>query len=85
MAMEMDFKNDPQVRQYNLQNRWFWKKNNYMLHAGLSFLKEDRTSGQTNHSHHLAAGATPYRINIGTNRYEGVYEACLYTQRKTRH
>ena len=42
-----------------------------MLHAGLSFLKEDRTSGQTNHSHHLAAGATPYRINIGTNRYEG--------------
>ena len=35
------------------------------------FLKEDRTSGQTNHSHHLAAGATPYRINIGTNRYEG--------------
>lgn len=65
------FQDDPQVRQYNLQNRWFWKKNNYMLHAGLSFLKEDRTSGQTNHSHHLAAGATPYRINIGTNRYEG--------------
>ena len=36
------FQDDPQVRQYNLQNRWYWKTGNYMLHAGLSLLKEDR-------------------------------------------
>ncbi|MCR5076518.1 MAG: TonB-dependent receptor [Prevotella sp.] len=64
------FQDDPQVRQYNLQNRWYWKSGNYMLHAGLAFLKEDRTSGQTTHSHHLPAGTEPYRINIGTDRYE---------------
>ncbi len=60
------FQDDPRVRQYNLQNRWFWKKNNYILHAGLSLLKEDRKSGQTDH----AAMTNPYRINIGTDRYE---------------
>ncbi len=65
------FQDSPQVRQYNLQNRWLWKNGNYIFHAGLGFLKEDRMSGQTRHTHHLAPGATPYRINIGTNRYEG--------------
>lgn len=64
------FQDEPQVRQYNLQNRWYWKSGGYMLHAGVGFLKEDRTSGQTTHMHHLAVGNSPYRINIGTNRYE---------------
>lgn len=64
------FQDEPQVRQYNLQNRWYWKSGGYMLHAGVGFLKEDRTSGQTIHTHHLAVGNSPYRINIGTNRYE---------------
>ena len=64
------FQDEPQVRQYNLQNRWYWKSGGYMLHAGVGFLKEDRTSGQTTHTHHLAVGNSPYRINIGTNRYE---------------
>ena len=60
------FQDAPKVRQYNLQNRWFWKQGDYILHAGLSLLKEDRMSGQTNH----AAMLNPYRINIGTDRYE---------------
>lgn len=64
------FQDDPQVRQYNLQNRWYWKTGNYMLHAGLSLLKEDRMSGQVNHHHSMTAGLAPYRINIGTDRYE---------------
>ncbi|XOO53690.1 TonB-dependent receptor plug domain-containing protein [Prevotella histicola] len=64
------FQDDPQVRQYNLQNRWYWKTGNYMLHAGLSLLKEDRMSGQVNHHHSMTAGLEPYRINIGTDRYE---------------
>lgn len=64
------FQDDPQVRQYNLQNRWYWKTGNYMLHAGLSLLKEDRMSGQVNHHHSMTAGLAPYRINIGTDRYD---------------
>ena len=60
------FQDTPKVRQYNLQNRWFWKQGDYILHAGLSLLKEDRMSGQTPH----AAAMNPYRIDIGTDRYE---------------
>ncbi len=60
------FQDTPKVRQYNLQNRWFWKQGDYIFHAGLSLLKEDRMSGQTPH----AAAMNPYRIDIGTDRYE---------------
>lgn len=60
------FQDAPKVRQYNLQNRWFWKQGDYILHAGLSLLKEDRMSSQTPH----AAATNPYRIDIGTDRYE---------------
>lgn len=60
------FQDAPQIRQYNLQNRWFWKNDDYILHAGLSLLKEDRMSGQTVH----AGAMNPYRINISTDRYE---------------
>ncbi|WP_028896799.1 TonB-dependent siderophore receptor [Prevotella sp. HUN102] len=64
------FQDDPQVRQYNFQNRWYWQTRNYVLHAGIGVLKEDRMSGQTAHSHHLSPTAEPFRINIGTERYE---------------
>ena len=67
------FQDAPKVRQYNLQNRWFWKQGDYILHAGLSLLKEDRMSGQTNH----AAMLNPYRINIGTDRYEAYMKHAL--------
>jgi len=67
------FQDTPKVRQYNLQNRWFWKKGDYILHAGLSLLKEDRVSGQTPH----AAAMNPYRIDIGTDRYEAYMKHAL--------
>lgn len=72
------FQDDPQVRQYNLQNRWYWKTGNYMLHAGLSLLKEDRMSGQVSHHASLMpAMTTPYRINIATDRYEAYMKHAL--------
>ena len=70
MVMGMASKTTLVLRQYNLQNRWYWKSGSYILHAGLSLLKEDRTSGQVDHHGSMTAGMTPYRINIGTNRYE---------------
>lgn len=64
------FEDDPQVKQYNLQNRWLWKKGGYMLHAGLALLKEDRTGGQVAHVQPAPGNPMPYRIGIGTERYE---------------
>jgi hypothetical protein len=65
------FQDDPQVKQFNLQNRWLWKTGNYVFHGGLSLLKEDRTNGQVDKALSMFGGTTPYRINIGTERYEG--------------
>ena len=63
------FLDQPNVRQWNLQNRWKWKGAHYMFHGGLALVKEKREGGQTHHTapdaHHL------YKIGIETDRYEG--------------
>ncbi len=63
------FLDQPNVRQWNLQNRWKWKGERHMFHGGVSILKEDREGGQNHHTspqaHHL------YHIGIKTDRYEG--------------
>lgn len=65
------FQDDPQVRQYNLQNRWYAKAGNYLFHGGISALKENRNSGQVEHGAHTASLSQPlYKIGIETNRYE---------------
>lgn len=66
------FMDDPQTRQFNLQNRWYGKTGNYIFHGGLSLLDEKRESGQTNHEGVLDHQTEPlYRINLNTHRYEG--------------
>lgn len=65
------FQDDPQVRQYNLQNRWFWRQGNYIFHGGIGAMKEDRFSGQTRHALSGMGTDQPlYKIGIATNRYE---------------
>lgn len=59
------FLDQPNVRQWNLQNRWKWKGTHYMFHGGFGIIKEKRDGGQTEHSSHL------YKIGIETDRYEG--------------
>ena len=63
------FLDQPNVRQWNLQNRWKWKGDKYIFHGGLSLVKEKREGGQTHHTapdvYHL------YKIGIETDRYEG--------------
>ena len=63
------FLDQPNVRQWNLQNRWKWKGERYLFHGGLSLLKEKRNGGQTHHTapsnHHR------YTIGVETDRYEG--------------
>ncbi len=72
------FLDQPNVRQWNLQNRWKWKGNHYMFHGGISMVKEKREGGQTHvsekgkvNSEQFATAHHPYLININTDRYEG--------------
>lgn len=59
------FLDQPNVRQWNLQNRWHYRNSNYIFHGGISVIKEKREGEQTEHTSHL------YKIGIETNRYEG--------------
>ncbi len=62
------FLDQPGVRQVNLQNRWKWRGDRALFHAGMGYINERRKGGQTHHTapdaHHL------YGINIKTNRFE---------------
>ena len=70
------FLDQPNVRQWNLQNRWKWKGDHYMFHGGISMVKEKREGGQTEHTvshtqHQTSTTQHLYTIGIETDRYEG--------------
>ena len=62
------FADIPQVKQYNVWNRWAYMGDRYVFQAGIKALSEDRNSGQV--SHGSSHSADPYKISIGTDRYE---------------
>lgn len=59
------FLDQPNVRQYHLQNRWLLNSGDYIFHGGIGLMKEKREGGQTGHH------ANPYVINMETDRFEG--------------
>lgn len=63
------FQDDPQVRQYNIQNRWWARSGKYIFHGSIGALKEDRNTGQVK-GHANPHGEPLYKIDIETNRYE---------------
>ena len=70
------FLDQPNVRQWNLQNRWKWKGDHYMFHGGFGIVKEKREGGQTEHTVSHSQHPTPntqhlYKIGVETDRYEG--------------
>ena len=66
------FLDQPNVRQWNLQNRWFANTGSYIFHGGLGIIKEKREGGQTEHTSHSSPLTSHlYKIGIETNRYEG--------------
>ena len=80
MWMEHDDNGDgfmdmPKVQQFDVMNRWTYKSDKYILQALVKALKEDRNGGQTTEAHHHSMRNTIdnplYKINIGTERYEG--------------
>lgn len=62
------FLDQPNLRQWNLQNRWQWRNDRYIFHGGISMIKEERDGGQTSHGFH---GQHLYKIGLKTDRYEG--------------
>lgn len=66
------FLDKPNIRQYNMQNRWAYLGDTYIFHGGLSLLGEKRTGGQTAHGGHSAIDPLMgmYKIDIDTKRYE---------------
>lgn len=78
MLMEHDSNGDgfmdmPKVQQFDAMNRWMYRRPHYIMQAAVKVLKEDRNGGQTENGHHVAKEIENqlYRINIGTERYEG--------------
>ena len=66
------FQDQPNVRQWNFQNRWKYKEDSYIFHGGLSIIKEKREGGQTEHTVHASSMSSPlYKIGVETDRYEG--------------
>ena len=81
MWMEHDGNGDgfmdmPKVQQFDFMNRWMYKKDHYVMQAYVKALQEDRNGGQTEDSHHSMHRQDTvnplYKINIESERYEGV-------------
>jgi len=64
------FLDQPNVGQWNFQNRWKWAGDHYLFHGGVGAIKERRDGGQLS-SALSSLTSDPYRIGIGTDRYEG--------------
>lgn len=64
------FLDQPNIEQFNLQNRWHYQNGRYIFHGGAALLNETRTGGQ---NHHTAPHAMQplYTISTTTDRYEG--------------
>jgi len=61
------FMDKPNVRQFNLQNRWYYADSHYIFHGGIGGLKENRTFGQTDHG---MASMQRWTGNVDTDRFE---------------
>lgn len=65
----------PNLRQVNLMNRWNYFGQNYIMHAGVSFIDETSKAGQL----HVTDG---YRINLDVRRYEGYMKHAFVLDRE---
>lgn len=75
------FADSPAVRQINLQNRWKYRSNNYIFHAGIGWINENRKSGQIAHGEHYIEN--PFEISVKTNRINAYLKnAYIFNQQK---
>ncbi|MBQ8098272.1 MAG: TonB-dependent receptor [Bacteroidaceae bacterium] len=71
------FLDQPRTTQWNLQNRWKFHQGNYLMHAGIALLGEERDGGQRVHATHLHD--EPYLTFIRTHRYEAYMKHAVIT------
>ena len=62
------FMDMPDIKQYNIQNRWAWVGDNYVFQASLKAIREKRTNGQMEMN--SISDMPLYKIGINTDRYE---------------
>ncbi len=55
----------PAIKQLHLQNRWFYAKGDYIMHAGAGYMKEEREGGQ------MLTVEYPFRVLLDAQRVEG--------------
>ena len=67
------FLDQPNVRQWNLQNRWHGRTDRYIFHGGIGMIKEKREGGQVSEELRVKSEELPslYKIGQETDRYEG--------------
>lgn len=66
------FYDKPKVEQYNLQSRWKYVAGNYIMHSGVTAMKENRNGGEMQHDGNMnMTGHEQYNISIHTDRYSG--------------
>lgn len=73
------FMDKPNVRQFNLQNRWLLETDKYIFHGGISGLKENRTFGQTMHSSNMES---PWVGTTDTERYEAYMKHAFFLNKE---
>lgn len=62
----------PEIKQFNLNNRWKYRSQRYIFHGGAGLLAENSRSGQAAMNHAAAAKAEMplYTVNLRTRRAE---------------
>lgn len=60
----------PKRHQVNLMNRWLYRTEKVISQAGIKYINDQRTSGQTVHTMNNSDATDPYIIDIKTNRIE---------------
>lgn len=73
------FQDDPNVRQYNLQNRWYAKAGRYLFHGGLEMIREKRSSGQVEGHAQAMEGMGLYHTSVENNHYGAYMKHALVT------
>lgn len=73
------FQDDPNVRQYNLQNRWYAKAGRYLFHGGLEMIREKRSSGQVEGHAQAMEGMGLYHIGVENNHFGAYMKHALVT------
>lgn len=64
------FMDEPDIKQYNIQNKWAYFSDKYILHAYIRALKEERGSGQMHGNDNTDNGHGLFKIGLETERVE---------------